>query len=179
MKPRISSYGYSGFPFHQNWLLHKGHRYVSGDIKIPSTLFTLLSCVVFKLFPSAVVPDTSRFHVKFLRLAFFAFLSSSDICDSDFLIPCSLGGLDSYKRAYTQEKQRESPLPSSQPRINFWPGARFSKVPKHFGRISGDIIFFVSPNSPRASRGTKVYNYLNFLYNIWKDQLYRISRSEF
>ena len=177
MKPRISSYGYSGFPFHQNWLQHKGLRYVSGDIKIPSTLFTFLSWVVFKLFPSAVVPDTSRFHVKFLRLAFFAFLSSSDICDSDFLIPCSLSGLDSYKRAYTQEKQRESPLPSSQPRINFWPGARFSKVPKLFGRISGDN--FLCTSKPRASRGTKVYNYLNFLYNIWKDQLCRISRSEF
>ena len=26
------------------------------------------------------------------------------------------------------------------------PGAHFSKVPKRFGRISGDIVFFVSSN---------------------------------
>ena len=57
-------------------------------------------------------------------------------------------------------------------------GACFSKVPKCFGRISGDIILFVS-SKRKASRATKLCSYFYFysLYNILKDQLYRISRS--
>ena len=56
-------------------------------------------------------------------------------------------------------------------RISLRPEARFSKVPKLFGRISDDA---------KASRGTKLYIYFNFpsLYNICKDQPYRISGSE-
>ena len=33
--------------------------------------------------------------------------------------------------------------------MKLWPGARFSKVPKLFGRISGDIILFVSSKRKR------------------------------
>ena len=46
------------------------------------------------------------------------------------------------------------------------PGARFSKVPKLFGRISGDN--FLRIFKTNASRGTKLSSYCNFysLYNI-------------
>ena len=53
-------------------------------------------------------------------------------------------------------------------------GACFSKVPKLFGRISGDTILFVSSEQRRLEeRNFFFYS----LYNIWKDQLYRMSRS--
>ena len=44
------------------------------------------------------------------------------------------------------------------------PGARFSKVPKRFGGISGDLIIF----KVKASRGTKLCSYFNCysLYNL-------------
>ena len=56
------------------------------------------------------------------------------------------------------------------------PGACFSKVPKLFGRHNSLCIFKM-----KASRGTKLCSYFYFysLCNIWKDQLYRISRSYF
>ena len=59
------------------------------------------------------------------------------------------------------------------------PGARFSKVPKLFGRISGDNSLCIFKT--KASRGTKLCNYFKLysLYNISKDQLYRISGSQF
>ena len=62
-------------------------------------------------------------------------------------------------------------------RLKFW--ARFSKVPRLFGRISGDIILFVS--SKRRRLEARNFSYFNFysLYNISTDQLYRLSRSEF
>ena len=55
-------------------------------------------------------------------------------------------------------------------------GACFSKVPKRFGRISGDIIQSLCIFKTKASRGKKLrsYFYFYFLYNMWKDQLYRI-----
>ena len=58
-------------------------------------------------------------------------------------------------------------------------GARFSKVPRLFGRNSGDIILCIFKT--KASRGTKLCSYFDFysLYNIWTDQLFRLSRSEF
>jgi len=58
----------------------------------------------------------------------------------------------------------------------------------HFGwHNSGDIILFSSKRhnslffKTKGSRGTKLRSYFNFysLYNIWTDQLYRLSRSEF
>ena len=52
-------------------------------------------------------------------------------------------------------------------------GARFSKVPKFFGQISGDIILLVSSKQWRLE--AQDYS----LYKIWKDQLHRISESEF
>ena len=54
-----------------------------------------------------------------------------------------------------------------------YPGARFSKVPKLFGWQSLCIF------KTKASRGTKLCSSFNFypLYNIWEDQLYRISGS--
>ena len=60
------------------------------------------------------------------------------------------------------------------------PGARFSKVPKLFGRISGYIFLFVS-SKRKASRGMKLCSSFTSysLYNIWKGQLYRISGSQF
>ena len=60
---------------------------------------------------------------------------------------------------------------------HFAPGARFSKVPKLFGRVSGVLCIFKT----KASRGTKLCSYLNFcsLCNILKDQLFRISGSDF
>ena len=64
--------------------------------------------------------------------------------------------------------------------FEFRPGARFSEVPRLFGRISGDIILFVS--SKRRRLGARNFaKFLNFysLYNMWTDQLYRVSRSEF
>jgi len=47
---------------------------------------------------------------------------------------------------------------------------------EHFGWHNSPCIF-----KTKASRGTKLYSYFNFnsLYNIWKDQLYRISGLEF
>ena len=59
------------------------------------------------------------------------------------------------------------------------PGAHFSKVPKRFGRISGDNYLCIFKT--KASRGTKLCSHFNlyFLYNLSKDQLYRISGSEF
>ena len=64
--------------------------------------------------------------------------------------------------------------------INFSrPGACFSKVPKLFGRISSDIILFVSSKRRRLEALIGSYFYFNSLYNIGKDQLYRMSRSEF
>ena len=60
------------------------------------------------------------------------------------------------------------------------PGVRFSKLPKLFGHISDDLIllYIFNTNGPR---GTKLCRYFNFysLYKIWKDQLYRISGSQF
>ena len=46
----------------------------------------------------------------------------------------------------------------------------------HFGWHNSLCIF-----KTKASRGTKLCSYLNFysLYNIWTDQLYTLSRSEF
>ena len=46
----------------------------------------------------------------------------------------------------------------------------------HFGWRNSLCIF-----KTKASRGTKLWSYFNFysLYNIWKDQPYRISGSEF
>ena len=46
-----------------------------------------------------------------------------------------------------------------------------------FGRITGDNSLCIFKT--KASRGTKLCSYFYFysLYNIWKDQLYRISRS--
>ena len=56
------------------------------------------------------------------------------------------------------------------------PGARFSKVPTLFGWHSSLCIF-----KAKASRSTKLCTYPNFysLYNIRKDQLHRISGSQF
>ena len=60
-------------------------------------------------------------------------------------------------------------------RVTSRSGDRFSKVPKLFGRILGDII------KTKASRGTTLCSYFHFysLYNVWKDQNYGISWSEF
>ena len=57
--------------------------------------------------------------------------------------------------------------------------ARFSKVPKPFGRISGDNSLCIF--NLKASWDTKLFSYFNFysLYNKREDQLYRISGSEF
>ena len=55
-------------------------------------------------------------------------------------------------------------------------GVCLSKVPKLFGHISGDIILFVS-SKRRRLEARNFYCYS--LCNILKDQLYRISRSEF
>ena len=56
------------------------------------------------------------------------------------------------------------------------PGARFSKVPKLFRWHNSLGIF-----KTKVFRVTKLCSYFNFdsLYNMWKDQLYRISGSEF
>ena len=62
-----------------------------------------------------------------------------------------------------------------------WPsGARYSKVPKRFGHISGDTSLFVS-SKRKASRGMKLCSYFTiyYLYNKWKDKLCRISESQF
>ena len=60
------------------------------------------------------------------------------------------------------------------------PGARFSKVPKLFGRISGDLILFVSSER----KGLEARNFavisLFILFTTYdKNQLYRVSGSEF
>ena len=66
------------------------------------------------------------------------------------------------------------------PTISKSPGARYSKSLEtfraHFGRPNSFCIF-----KTKASRGTKRCSYFDFyfLYNMWKDQLYRISGSEF
>ena len=58
----------------------------------------------------------------------------------------------------------------------FVPRARFSKVPKLFGWHNSLCIF-----KTKVFHVTKPCSYFNFycLYNIWKDQLYRTSGSEF
>ena len=60
------------------------------------------------------------------------------------------------------------------------PGARFSKVPKLFGRISGDLILFVSSQR----RGLEARNFavisIFILFTTYeKKQFYRVSVSEF
>ena len=63
--------------------------------------------------------------------------------------------------------------------VECWaPGARFSKVPRFFGRTPGDN--FLCIFKTRASRGTKLGGYFNFcsLYNMSKDQLHRLSGLE-
>ena len=58
------------------------------------------------------------------------------------------------------------------------PGACFSKVPKLFGRISGDIILFVSSNRRRLeARNFAIISVFIPFTTLRKDQLYRISRS--
>ena len=56
------------------------------------------------------------------------------------------------------------------------PGARFSKVPKFFGWHNSLCIF-----KTKVFGVTKLCSYFNLhsLYKIWKDQLHRISASEF
>ena len=56
------------------------------------------------------------------------------------------------------------------------PGARFSKVPNLFGWHNSLCIF-----KTKVFRVSKLCSYFNVysLYNPWKDQLYRISGSEF
>ena len=56
------------------------------------------------------------------------------------------------------------------------PGARFSKVPKFFGRHNSLCIF-----KTKVFGVTKLCSYFNLysLYNIWNDQLHRISASVF
>ena len=63
--------------------------------------------------------------------------------------------------------------------FNSPPGACFSKVPKVFGRILGHNSLCIF--KMKVSWGTKLCSYCNFLslYNISKDQLNRISGSEF
>ena len=60
------------------------------------------------------------------------------------------------------------------------PGTCFSKVPKLFGRISGDIILFVSSKRRRleARNFAIIFTFTPFT-TYEKNQLYRISRSEF
>ena len=55
-----------------------------------------------------------------------------------------------------------------------WSGARFFS-----GAFRLTLFSFIL--KPKASRGTKLCSYFNFnsLFNLWKDQLYRISGSEF
>ena len=67
-------------------------------------------------------------------------------------------------------------LRSSTPEFKSCPGACFSKVPKLFGRHNSLCIF-----KTKAFRGTKLCNdfYFYSFYNIWKDQVHRISRSYF
>ena len=56
------------------------------------------------------------------------------------------------------------------------PGARFSEVPKLFGRHNSLCVF-----KTKVVRGEKLHSYFNFpsLYNIWKVQLYTISGTKF
>ena len=60
-------------------------------------------------------------------------------------------------------------------------GACFSKVPRFFGRISGDIILFISSKLRclEARNFAVIFIFIPFTTIIWKDQLYRISWSEF
>ena len=68
--------------------------------------------------------------------------------------------------------------PEFKPRSNLW--GLFLESPEtfraHFGWHNFLCIF-----KTKASRGTKLHSYFYFysLYNIWKDQRYRINRSEF
>ena len=58
-------------------------------------------------------------------------------------------------------------------------GARFSKVPRLFGRISGDIILFVSSKRRRLEARNIAVILIFIPFTTYKKQLYRISRSEF
>ena len=60
------------------------------------------------------------------------------------------------------------------------PGAHFSKLPKLLGHLSDDLILLYILNT-KGPRGTKLCRYFNCysLYEIEKDQLYRISGSQF
>ena len=64
--------------------------------------------------------------------------------------------------------------------LQICPGARFSKVPKVFGPISGDIILFVSSKRRRleARNFAVIFTFIPFT-TYEKGQLYRISGSEF
>ena len=58
-------------------------------------------------------------------------------------------------------------------------GARFSKVPKPFGRISGDIIHFVSSKRKRLEARNFAVILILFPLQHMKRSAFRISGSEF
>ena len=59
------------------------------------------------------------------------------------------------------------------------PGARFSKVPKFFGRISVTYFYLYLQSEGVSRHETLQLLYFLFPYNIWKGQLYRLCGSQF
>ena len=112
----------------------------------------------------------------------FAELMRTSACaeneNSKKLFPgVSSGGLYPENKMY--RLKRSIALPSLQPLAVGSAGARLSKVPKVFGCVLRHNSLCVFKT--KVSRDTKLCSYFCFysLYNRWKDQLYRISKSEF
>ena len=84
-----------------------------------------------------------------------------------------------YRENKMYKLKRSIALPSLQPLAVGSAGARLSKVPKVFGCVLRDNSLCVFKT--KVSRDTKLCSYFCFYspYNTWKDQLYRISKSEF
>ena len=97
--------------------------------------------------------------------------------------------LQPYPRPHEKSPVIQLPLPVTQVLLLLRPPSwtlsfdgNLGSVSRKSRRISGDVIHLLSSKRKctKASRGTKLRSYFNFyfLYNIWKDQLYRISGSE-
>ena len=84
-----------------------------------------------------------------------------------------------FRRKLSHSYSGIRPIGRYSPFEQLGPGACFSKVPKLFGHISSGVIVFVSSKRRclEARNFAVIIIHIPF-YNIWKDQLHRISGSE-
>ena len=94
---------------------------------------------------------------------------------------CSKEGQNSPADKYQPKPIYFSTAQCCPPFEQLGPGARFSKIPKLYGRISGEIIFFVSSKRRRleARNFAVILTFIPLTTYHGKDQLDRMSTSEF